>query len=220
MTKVPNLLFEQPSQCQHPQWCSKQNKDAQQRNDAQARVLWPAFRLAPALLVASLFGHAALADGTEDALKPAFSSSQANALGAKKSLEEPEFLAVDQAFEWSVERVDNRTQITWTIAPGYYLYKHPFQFQARASIAPASTSSEQDPANSSDLTKIAQYSPSLRKHDDYFGPVDVFYHEATATLNTPQHSDSLTFKYQGCADAGLCYPVQTRTVSIPMIVTK
>jgi thiol:disulfide interchange protein DsbD len=60
--------------------------------------------------------------------------------------------------------------------------------------------------------------PAGEKHDDeHFGPTVVYRGllEAELPLNQlPKGKYSLTVSYQGCADAGLCYPPQTRTLEL------
>ena len=46
--------------------------------------------------------------------------------------------------------------------------------------------------------------------DEYFGEVNIFYQQAEIDLTTlPTSAFDLSVTYQGCADAGLCYPPET-----------
>ena len=120
------------------------------------------------------------------------------------------FLPVERAFAADVVNDGDHTTIVWTIAPGYYLYQHQFQLSA-----------SDDSGSATALTQRAQFSRGIQKTDDYFGRVEVHYHQASATLAnadiaaispTPQ----LSIKYQGCAEAGLCYPVQSQTIDLEL----
>lgn len=121
------------------------------------------------------------------------------------TLTETSFLAVDEAFELNgwIDPAGN-AQIVWQIAEGYYLYRHRFQF---------SFSEHPETPLQPELTD------GKRKQDEYFGDVEVYYHQASVTIPLePGNSDNesavvLEVGYQGCADAGLCYPPQTRRVS-------
>ena len=132
---------------------------------------------------------------------------------------EPSFLPVEQAFKVELSEDQEQTTLVWTIAPGYYLYKHKFELL------------EQNNGEAVTLTDEAKFSRGIRKHDDYFGPVEVFYHQATvgvpqaapqadtqteaAATTVHQRQDrEIVVKYQVCADAGLCYPVQTTQLTI------
>src|SRR5690606_25046972 len=59
------------------------------------------------------------------------------------------------------------------------------------------------------------FQPGTPKDDAYFGPVTVFYNELTLEqpIISTGGNDELTIQvtYQGCADAGLCYPPKTQT---------
>ncbi len=113
---------------------------------------------------------------------------------------QPEFLPVDEAFELSVARLDGSLQIRWLIHPGYYLYRDRFSFSSSKGALEA------------DLPR------GKEKFDEIFGDVEVFYDELSldvpVPLNLDEDSGQITIGYQGCADAGLCYPPQKRSFSV------
>ena len=128
---------------------------------------------------------------------------------------DPEFLPVDKAFVLDLIRGEQGIELVWTIAPHYYLYKHKFTIRSQ--------NDEQSPLKA--LTDVAAFGQGLRKTDDYFGRVEVYYHQALASITQGQLLSKnasgqtiepayLNVQYQGCADAGLCYPVQTRTLQL------
>ena len=111
-----------------------------------------------------------------------------------------DFLPVDEAYRFSALLEEGRILARWEIEPGYYLYRSRFDFQPdeRATLGE---------------TEIPPGKPKL---DDYFGEVEVFYDEVTAVVPVTGQSDatfSVRFGYQGCAEAGLCYPPETKTVT-------
>ncbi|MES1952580.1 cytochrome C biogenesis protein transmembrane region [Salinisphaera sp. S4-8] len=117
-----------------------------------------------------------------------------------------DFLPVDEAFVPSAERTaDGDVAVTWQIADGYYLYRHAFDFKLV----------DAEPAISGD----AQF-PSGEKHtDEFFGPVESYRDSVRVVLavlgDTPLPPGArIQVTYQGCADAGLCYPPQTKTLDI------
>ena len=117
--------------------------------------------------------------------------------------DEPEFLSVDEAFVLSVGLDgDGALVAKWAIADGYYLYRHRFGFKAREGSGAALGEMEM--------------SPGKAKVDEYFGEVEVYYHDARARLEFQAGTGKLEvgISYQGCAEAGLCYPPQTRWVSV------
>lgn len=116
-------------------------------------------------------------------------------LGLSGSSQEPEFLTVEEAYQLEVEVLDEqRLRFFWTIADNYYLYQHRFKFELR------------DASGAIELTPAMP--PAKAKEDEYFGQVQVYYHDADieATLSRPASNAVLTVTSQGCADAGLCYP--------------
>lgn len=116
-------------------------------------------------------------------------------LGFPGTENEPEFLTVEEAYQLEVEVLDEqRLRLYWTIADNYYLYQHRFKFELR------------DSSGIIELTP--QLPPAKPKEDEFFGEVQVYYHDADleATLARPASNAVLTVTSQGCADAGLCYP--------------
>lgn len=116
--------------------------------------------------------------------------------------EEEEFLRVDQAFELTTEIADNGDLVArWVMPDGYYLYKHRFNFQAE------------------DGGKLgaAQIPKGKVKVDEYFGEVEVYYHDVEIRVPVIAARDgliTLAVGYQGCADAGLCYPPKTKSFTL------
>ena len=109
-----------------------------------------------------------------------------------------EFLPVREAY-----RLDGAItpagdlRLYWQITEGYYLYQHAFKVSATGTGS----------AEELDVT----FPPALAKTDEFFGDVSVYYGEADLLVTLPDSTDTLTLAvtYQGCADAGLCYPPET-----------
>ena len=105
-----------------------------------------------------------------------------------------EFLPVREAY-----RLDGAItpggdlRLYWQITEGYYLYQHAFKVRGSAEEL--------------DVT----FPPALAKTDEFFGDVSVYYGEADLLVTLPDSTDTLTLAatYQGCAEAGLCYPPET-----------
>ncbi len=137
-----------------------------------------------------LFAPATLAQG--------FSSSPGTAFGATEATE---FLPVEEAYRLDVEFAGEQAlRAYWQITEAYYLYRHSFKFQ----LLPADGTTSTSPA--------AQLPPALQRNDEYFGEVHVYYDSADVSLEFERPlapGDQLQVTYQGCADAGLCYPPRT-----------
>jgi thiol:disulfide interchange protein DsbD len=118
------------------------------------------------------------------------------------------FLPVDQAFRVSGEALGrDQVRVTWVIAPGYYLYQKRLKFT---------------PADGQQVTLGAPQLPQGEDHTDEFFGTQIVYREilqaqlAVASAGSAAQPLELTVGYQGCADAGLCYPPQTRTLKIDL----
>lgn len=114
------------------------------------------------------------------------------------------FLPVDEAFQPAVTKVsEDRIIVTWTIAPGYYLYRHAFDFAL---------------IGAGDAGLGAPVLPDGETHtDEFFGEVETYRDRVAVTLPVAGEAPSaarLRVHYQGCADAGLCYPPQTRILAL------
>ncbi len=112
------------------------------------------------------------------------------------------FLPVDQAFRATVQASGPRSvQVDFTLARGVYLYRE--RLQANLQLAGG-----QAQALNFDLP------PGQSKHDPTFDKVlEVYHGDVSGTVNLPAGARGegiLTVGYQGCADAGLCYPPQTK----------
>lgn len=120
--------------------------------------------------------------------------------------EAEEFLPVEQAFQFSqTEAGPNRLLLSWKVAPAYALYRDRIAVTVQG--APGAEVVEVAPLSFS--------STAVFKNDPSFGRVAVFHDEARAELrlvNVPAamtgQNLTLNLRYQGCADAGLCYPPQ------------
>lgn len=117
------------------------------------------------------------------------------------------FLKPDQVFSISVQPADGRTLIAhWRITDGYYLYKKKFHFDVKQG----------------DVTLGALQLPSgTFKYDQTFGMMEVYHHGVSARIPVTRNGDGperlvLVAHYQGCADAGFCYPPITKTVSLDL----
>jgi thiol:disulfide interchange protein DsbD len=118
---------------------------------------------------------------------------------------EDEYLDPDVAFVLTSDaRTTNDINLNWRIADGYYLYKQ------RIKLEPADAAR---PVGAIVLPKGEAHS------DEYFGEQEVYRQSLDASFSVPP-SDARTVDvkvtYQGCADAGLCYPPITKTLSISL----
>ncbi len=121
------------------------------------------------------------------------------------AISEKDLLPVDQAFALHVEApARNRIELRWDVAPGYYLYRHR-------------TSAKAGPGFDAGTLQMAD---GEKKHDEFFGDVETYHQQLKAVLpgTAAPGTDTVTLevRYQGCADAGVCYPPQKRMVEVKL----
>lgn len=118
-----------------------------------------------------------------------------------------EFLPVDEAFSPILIALDGNTiDVAFRVAPGYYLYKDKLSVSTDSTVA--------------QLGRL-ELPEGEKKVDEWFGEMEVYHNDVFATLpiarGTPDAMDlAVDVKYQGCADDGLCYPPQVRTLSVSL----
>ncbi|HBS42743.1 MAG TPA: thiol:disulfide interchange protein [Oceanospirillales bacterium] len=103
------------------------------------------------------------------------------------------FLPVEEAFPLSVETAPGTVTAHWTNPDGYYLYQHRIYIkQGDNKLSPVSWSKD-----------------GKEKFDEAFGDIVAYYGDLDAVFDTSGLAPGdATLWYQGCADAGLCYPPQ------------
>ena len=119
-----------------------------------------------------------------------------------------EFLDPEVAYVLTTEARDADTLVArFDIADGYYLYRDKFNFTV------------------SDASGVVLGSTQLPdgkiKDDAYFGRMEVYYHGVEGVLLMQRGTTgavplTLEVGYQGCADAGLCYPPMTKSVALTL----
>ncbi len=114
---------------------------------------------------------------------------------------EPEFLPADQAFRFGAWLdADEALVAQWTMPDGYYLYRHRFEFEL--------------PAGAGLALAPVELPEGKRKRDEFFGEVEVYYQsvQARAKIIGQGVPSEAIISFQGCAEAGLCYPPERRRV--------
>ncbi|MFK3796711.1 protein-disulfide reductase DsbD [Pseudomonas sp. NPDC088444] len=125
------------------------------------------------------------------------------ALGGSAIDNSKDFLPVRQAFQLNlIDTTPEAIKLQFVATEGYYLYRHRFQFRT-------------EPADIG--LGAAQLPDGEKKHDEYFGDVEVYH--GILDVNLPRKAGdnrpfTLVVTYQGCADKGLCYPPETERLSI------
>ena len=121
------------------------------------------------------------------------------------AVSEKDLLPVDQAFALSASATGrDQVRLQWKIAPGYYLYRHRTSVKADGGF------------NAGTL----QLPAGERHHDDFFGEVETYRQQLVGTLPGKPAAGTTTVqlevRFQGCADAGVCYPPQKRVIEVKL----
>ena len=126
--------------------------------------------------------------------------------GSGHAVSEADLLEPDKAFRMSTRAIDERSvEVSFAIAPGYYLYRERFKFEA-----------EPGPGGAAFKLGTPDFPQGIRKKDEFFGEVETYRGNLTVLLpveriGTGSDALKLMVTSQGCADVGVCYvPMQTR----------
>ncbi|MGO2264971.1 protein-disulfide reductase DsbD [Halomonas sp.] len=104
-------------------------------------------------------------------------------------------LPPEQVFKPTLSHDGESLEIDWQIEPDYYLYRHRFSAEA-------------------DGRELSLNIPDGETiEDEYFGRSEVYRHSLSMTTQ-PGNAETITLRWQGCADAGLCYPPQEQTFDL------
>ncbi|GAC16375.1 protein-disulfide reductase DsbD [Aliiglaciecola lipolytica] len=136
-------------------------------------------------------------------LFPWASIAQSNQAFEDLFADEPEFLPVEQAFQFDFDQQGEQLILRFTIAEGYYLYQNQFKTVVKNA-------------------EISQpvYPEAKIKEDEFFDePQPVFYDQVDInyTVEWSEKDAVVKLQYQGCADAGLCYPPTVQVVYLDQV---
>lgn len=112
--------------------------------------------------------------------------------------QQQEFLPPELAFKLTATPQGNgHIQLHWDISEGYYLYRKQLVLHS-------------EPAGRIQKLTLPD---GIWKKDEFFGDSEVYYNTLEAHVNASD-AQALTVQYQGCAEAGICYPPQSRRISL------
>jgi len=114
-----------------------------------------------------------------------------------------QFVPVDQAFAFDFQQSDHQLNLNWQIKSGYYLYRQQIKVNpAQAELAP----------------------PELPKgtwhEDEFYGKTEIYTQQLNLpiTIQKANKGATVSVTYQGCAEAGFCYPPETRVVPLSEVL--
>jgi thiol:disulfide interchange protein DsbD len=117
---------------------------------------------------------------------------------------ETDFLPPDVAFRVGARTDGNMLKVRWVIADGYYLYRQKIEVKAESPDL---------------MVSLPQLPAGVVKTDPYLGTQEIYTQQVEAEvpytrIDAGAHPMQLKVTYQGCAEAGLCYPPITKVVFV------
>ena len=115
-----------------------------------------------------------------------------------------QFVPADRAFVFDFQQNQHDLNLTWQVKDGYYLYRK------QISITPSQA----------DIAEV-KLPPGVWHEDEFYGKSEIYRKQLTIpiTVNQAKSGATLTITYQGCADAGFCYPPETKTVPLSEVAS-
>jgi len=109
------------------------------------------------------------------------------------------FTPADQAFVFDFQQNQHELNLNWQVKEGYYLYRKQIAITpAQAQVGPL------------------QLPAGIAHEDEFYGKSEIYRGQLSVPVTVAQADKgaTLTVTYQGCADAGLCYPPETKVIPL------
>ncbi|WP_049057514.1 protein-disulfide reductase DsbD [Klebsiella aerogenes] len=113
------------------------------------------------------------------------------------------FVPADRAFAFDFQQNQHDLNLSWHIKDGYYLYRKQITLTTK------------------DAAIVEPSLPPGEWHEDeFYGKSEIYRQRLTLPITLTQASKAatLTVTYQGCADAGFCYPPETKVVPLSPVL--
>ncbi|MGP2427299.1 protein-disulfide reductase DsbD [Yersinia sp. 2538 StPb PI] len=126
---------------------------------------------------------------------------ESSPLGQKSS--QSRFLPVDRAFAFDFRQQGDQLTLSWQIHPDYYLYRQQIKIVPQHATLGEFTLPE-----------------GIAHHDEFYGEVAIFKQQLVLKIPISQAAEgaSISVTYQGCAEAGFCYPPEVRVVPLNAVI--
>ena len=116
-----------------------------------------------------------------------------------------QFVPADRAFIFDFQQNQHDLNLSWQVKDGYYLYRK------QISITPSQA----------DIAEV-KLPPGVWHEDEFYGKSEIYRKQLNVpvAINQAASGATLTVTYQGCADAGFCYPPETKTVPLSEVMAR
>lgn len=116
-----------------------------------------------------------------------------------------DLLPVEEAFALDATISGSELELEWTIAEGYYLYRHAFEFESLDDEVEFGA-----PVIPDGETTV----------DDFFGETETYRGRVAVRIPVEHAGSGASLRarigFQGCADVGVCYPPHHQTVALEL----
>ena len=106
--------------------------------------------------------------------------------------ENNKILPAEEVFKINVSQTGNKIVIEWDIKDKYYLYSDSIKINR----------------NNNTVEYVLLKSDKYKIEDEFFGKTEIYKNFLSVYVDNNGNLSNYVILYQGCAEAGFCYPVQ------------
>ena len=106
--------------------------------------------------------------------------------------ENNKILSADEVFKINILNTKDTIVVEWNIKDKYYLYSDSIKINQ----------------NNKPVKYIMLKSKKYKIEDEFFGKTEIYKDFLSISINNIPNESSYVILYQGCAEAGFCYPIQ------------
>ena len=106
--------------------------------------------------------------------------------------ENNKILPAEEVFKINVSQTGNKIVIEWDIKDTYYLYSDSIKINR----------------NNNTVEYVLLKSDKYKIEDEFFGKTEIYKNFLSVYVDNNENLSNYVILYQGCAEAGFCYPVQ------------
>jgi len=106
--------------------------------------------------------------------------------------ENNKILPAEEVFKINVSQAENKIVVEWNIKDKYYLYSDSIKINQNNNL----------------VEYMLLKSDKYKIEDEFFGKTEVYKNFLRISLDNNEDLSNYVILYQGCAEAGFCYPVQ------------
>ena len=106
--------------------------------------------------------------------------------------ENNKILPAEEVFKINVSQTGNKIVIEWDIKDKYYLYSDSIKINR----------------NNNTVEYVLLKSDKYKIEDEFFGKTEIYKNFLSVYVDNNENLSNYVILYQGCAEAGFCYPIQ------------